>query len=60
MTIDRIKKGIENILNRFDQVKDKGEASTKLAMVLPMLETLGYDIKNPNEVYPEYEADPVF
>ena len=57
MSIDHIKKGIENILNRVELVDGKGEESTKQAMILPMLEALGYDIWNPNVVCPEYEAD---
>ncbi|MBN2803017.1 MAG: type I restriction enzyme HsdR N-terminal domain-containing protein [Deltaproteobacteria bacterium] len=48
---------VDNILNRIDSVKGRGEEATKQAMILPMLEALGYDIWNPTEVYPEYEAD---
>jgi len=57
MGIDRLKAAVENVLNRTEVVKGKGEEATKQAMVLPMIEALGYDIWNPGEVCPEYEAD---
>lgn len=57
MGIKRIKETIENILNRTEAVKGRGEEATKQAMVLPFIEALGYNIWNPNEVCPEYEAD---
>lgn len=57
MSIVSIKDAAENILNRIETVKGRGEEATKQAMVLPMLDALGYDIWNPDEVCPEYEAD---
>lgn len=33
------------------------EEATKQSLVLPMLQALGYDVFNPNEVMPEYIAD---
>jgi len=57
MGIERLKSAVENVLNRAEVVKGKGEEATKQAMVLPMIEALGYDIWNPDEVFPEYEAD---
>lgn len=57
MSIDRIKAVAEQIINRLPAVKGKGEEATKQALVLPMLDALGYDIWNPTEVCPEYEAD---
>ncbi len=57
MGLSKIKEAAENILNRIDSVKGRGEQATKQAMVLPMLDALGYDIWNPNEVCPEFEAD---
>jgi len=33
------------------------EESTKLFLILPFLNFLGYDVQNPNEVRPEYSAD---
>ncbi|BCS90131.1 type I restriction endonuclease [Pseudodesulfovibrio sediminis] len=35
----------------------KNEEMTKNALVLPFLQTLGYDPFNPQEVFPEYTAD---
>lgn len=35
----------------------KGEEATKQALVLPFLQTLGFDIYDPTEVRPEYVAD---
>lgn len=35
----------------------KGEEATKQALVLPFLQTLGYDVYDPSEVQPEYVAD---
>lgn len=57
MGIERLKTTVENILNRAEIVRGKGEEATKQAMILPMLEALGYDIWNPDEVFPEYTAD---
>ncbi|KAF0092904.1 MAG: hypothetical protein E1N59_3334 [Puniceicoccaceae bacterium 5H] len=57
MGIDSIKTTIERILDRKEVVAGRGEESTKQAMVLPMLEALGYDIWNPAEVCPEYLSD---
>jgi len=42
---------------RIPAVRGRGEEATKQALVLPMLEMLGYDIWNPGEVCPEFEAD---
>ena len=44
MSIAKIKEVSENILNRRESVEGKGEEATKQAMVLPMLDALGYDI----------------
>jgi hypothetical protein len=55
MSIDKISTAIQKILDRTDLVK--GEEATKQAMILPMLEALGYDIWNPAEVCPEFIAD---
>ncbi|MBI5083093.1 MAG: type I restriction enzyme HsdR N-terminal domain-containing protein [Acidobacteria bacterium] len=55
--MERIKNAIEKILTRIPLVRGKGEEATKQALVLPLLDSLGYDIWNPSEVCPEYEAD---
>lgn len=57
MSIDRIKSVAEQILGRLQAVHGKGEEATKQALVLPMLDALGYDIWHPGEVCPEYDAD---
>ena len=57
MSIEKIKLAAEQIMNRMPAVKGKGEEATKQAMVMPMLQAMGYDIWNPDEVHPEYEAD---
>ncbi len=45
----------EQIRKRVDQVV--GEEATKMALIVPFLNTLGYDIYDPTEVMPEYVAD---
>jgi hypothetical protein len=57
MSIERIKEVTDQILNRIPATKGKGEEATRQALVLPMLSALGYDIWNPDEVCPEYDAD---
>jgi hypothetical protein len=57
MSIERIKEVTDQILNRVAATKGKGEEATRQALVLPMLSALGYDIWNPDEVCPEYDAD---
>ncbi len=55
MPVERIK--IEQIRPRIALVKGRGEEATKQALVLPMLDALGFDIWNPAEVCPEFDAD---
>jgi hypothetical protein len=50
-----IAKVSEQVRKRADHVV--GEESTKMALVLPFLSALGYDIYDPTEVMPEYVAD---
>lgn len=57
MSIQKLKEATDKILSRLPAVTGRGEEATKQALVLPMLEALGYDIWNPAEVCPEYEAD---
>lgn len=57
MSIEKLKQVSDQILSRLSAVKGRGEEATKQALVLPMLDALGYDIWNPEEVCPEYEAD---
>lgn len=57
MSIDRLKEKLLVIQARIPMVRGRGEEATKQALVLPMLDALGYDIWNPTEVCPEFEAD---
>ncbi len=57
MSLDRIKLTAAQILNRVPAVRGKSEDTTKQALVLPMLDALGFDIWNPAEVCLEYDAD---
>jgi hypothetical protein len=50
-----IAKVSEQVRKRAEQVV--GEESTKMALILPFLSALGYDIYDPTEVMPEYIAD---
>ncbi len=57
MSFEKIKAVSEQVLNRVPTARGKGEQATKQSLVLPLLDALGYDIWNPAEVCPEYEAD---
>jgi len=57
MSIEKLKQVAGDIISRITSVKGRGEEATKQALILPMLNALGYDIWNPAEVCPEYEAD---
>ncbi|OUL32041.1 type I restriction endonuclease [Nostoc sp. 106C] len=45
----------EQVRKRADQVV--GEEATKMALIVPFLSALGYDVYDPSEVMPEYVAD---
>lgn len=53
--IDQIKVLAEKVVKMKDQLQT--EEATKNAFVMPFIQTLGYDVFNPNEVVPEYVAD---
>lgn len=57
MSFEKIKAVVAQILNRVPATRGKGEQATKQSLVLPLLDALGYDIWNPSEVCPEYDAD---
>jgi hypothetical protein len=57
MSIKQIKRVAEQILSRKTAAQGKGESATKITMVMPMIEAMGYDIYDLEEVCPEYEAD---
>src|SRR4030066_296718 len=50
---------IKKLVVLLDNNKDKvtNEEATKMALVMPFLKVLGYDIHDPNEIIPEYTAD---
>lgn len=57
MSLEKLKIVAEQILGRAQSVRGRGEEATKQALVLPMIDALGFDIWNPTEVCPEYSAD---
>ena len=57
MNVEQLKSQLEQIAARVELVLGRGEEATKQALVLPMLSALGYDIWNPSQVCPEYDAD---
>lgn len=57
MSLERIKTAADQAVSRYEIAKGRGEEATKQALVLPLLAAMGYDIWNPAEVLPEYEAD---
>lgn len=50
---------IKTITQRIEKIKDRvtNEEATKNSFIMPFIEALGYDIYNPDEVFPEYTAD---
>lgn len=50
---------IKELTKRISQIKDKNltEEATKMSMILPFFQFLGYDVFNPTEFCPEYTAD---
>lgn len=57
MSREALERVLEQMQARMPAVIGRGEEATKQALVLPMLDALGYDIWNPSEVCPEYDAD---
>lgn len=52
---DDIAQVAEKVQKRSGSVS--GEEATKMALIVPFLSVLGYDVSDPTEVMPEYEAD---
>lgn len=52
---DELARHVEQIRNRVPHIR--GEESTKHALVVPLLQVLGYDVFDPREVQPEFIAD---
>ena len=53
--IDRIRDLAEKAIDLKDQLQS--EEATKNALIMPFINSLGYDVFNPNEVVPEFTAD---
>lgn len=53
--LEEIKAFSERITNLKDTIKT--EESTKMSLIIPLFQLLGYDVFNPNEFCPEYTAD---
>lgn len=54
---DVIKQFSERILSLKDTITT--EESTKMSLVVPLFQLLGYDVFNPNEFCPEYIAEDI-
>lgn len=50
---------VKLLSKRVEQLKDQiqTEEATKMSLIMPMFQTLGYDVFNPLEFVPEYTAD---
>ena len=50
---------LKQLSKRFESLKDKlpTEESTKMSMIMPFFQLLGYDVFNPHEFLPEFTAD---
>lgn len=50
---------IKTLSNRIERIKDsiQTEEATKTSLVMPLIQALGYDIFNPEELVPEFIAD---
>ena len=50
---------VKQLANRVKTLKDSitTEEATKMSLVVPMFQLLGYDVFNPNEFCPEFTAD---
>jgi predicted type IV restriction endonuclease len=57
--MEEFKQQIKNLSNRIERIKGSihTEEATKTSLIMPLIQTLGYDIFNPEELVPEYIAD---
>lgn len=57
--MSNFRKDLDNFVNRVGSIKEhlNSEEATKMALVVPFINLLGYDVFNPLEVVPEYIAD---
>ncbi|MCK4527912.1 type I restriction enzyme HsdR N-terminal domain-containing protein [candidate division WOR-3 bacterium] len=59
MEIKEFKESLIDLSKKMNEIKNhlKSEEATKNALIMPLLQLLGYNIFNPQEVVPEYIAD---
>ncbi|WP_404460886.1 type I restriction endonuclease [Sutcliffiella horikoshii] len=57
--MEEFKQQMKNLASRLQRVKDSihTEEATKTSLIMPLLQILGYDIFNPEELVPEFVAD---
>ena len=59
MEMKEFKEALTDLSKRVNEIKDhlKSEEATKNALIMPLLQVLGYNVFDPQEVVPEYIAD---
>ncbi|HAM81383.1 MAG TPA: endonuclease [Ornithinibacillus sp.] len=59
MDVEEFKQQIIGLGNRIGRIKEniQTEEATKTALIMPLIQILGYDVFNPEELVPEYVAD---
>ncbi|WP_430481785.1 type I restriction endonuclease [Rossellomorea marisflavi] len=57
--MEDFKQKIKNLSSRIEKVRESihTEEATKTSLILPLIQALGYDVFNPEELVPEYIAD---
>ncbi len=57
--VEEFKQQIKNLAGRIERIKGniQTEEATKTSLVMPLIQSLGYDIFNPEELVPEFVAD---
>lgn len=57
--VEEFKQQIKTLAGRIDRIKGniQTEEATKTSLIMPLIQALGYDIFNPEELVPEYVAD---
>jgi hypothetical protein len=57
--MEEFKQQVKSLASRIERIKGniQTEEATKTSLIMPLIQTLGYDIFNPEELIPEYVAD---
>ncbi|MDR4886323.1 type I restriction endonuclease [Fredinandcohnia sp. QZ13] len=57
--MEEFKQQIRSLANRIERIKGniQTEEATKTSLIMPLIQALGYDIFNPEELIPEFVAD---